>query len=77
MTFGGGCIESLGLLLLQELLVTVVYFNRGPLVVVESGAAHTLIIQLKAKGLDQVKLKTGIGAKPDNVSGVRWDFRLI
>src|SRR5690554_1582138 len=50
---------------------------RGELVIVQPRPAQALVFPDKPQGLDQVKLKAGVGAKPDDVAGVRGDFRLV
>ncbi|MNT14385.1 hypothetical protein D3C72_1493870 [compost metagenome] len=48
----------------------------GILVVVEAGAAQTFVVQLEAQRLDQMQVAAAVGAEPDNVAGIRWNFRL-
>jgi hypothetical protein len=50
--------------------------NVGEFMIIQSGAAQFRIIKFKAQRLDQMQLCTGIGAKPDDVAGVGWNFRL-
>ena len=51
--------------------------NAGPLPVVESGAAQLFIIQLETQWLYKVELAACIGTQANDISGVRWNFRLI
>lgn len=46
------------------------------LVIIQTGTAQPLVIQFEAQWLDQVQATTGIGAEPDNVAGIRRNFRL-
>jgi hypothetical protein len=50
--------------------------DRRVFVVIQSGPLQLPITQLKTQGPDQVEPATGIGAEPDHVSGVGWNFRL-
>ncbi len=44
--------------------------------VIKAGTSQLSVIQLKSVGLDQVQLAAGIRTKPDNIPGIRWNFRL-
>ena len=53
-----------------------VSLERRILVIIKPGAAQPLVIQFEAQRLDQMQAATGIGAEPDNVAGIRRNFRL-
>ena len=51
-------------------------FKRGVLVIIQARTAQTLVVQLEAQRFDQMQAAAGIGAEPDNVAGIRRNFRL-
>ena len=72
--FGGQRKQALRLLGSDESLIVSMKFDRGKFVIVQPGATQALIVPGKAQWLNQVELKTGIGAQANNIAGVRWDF---
>ncbi len=44
--------------------------------VIQAGTAQALVVQFEPQGLDQVQLAATIGAEPDNVARIGWNFRL-
>lgn len=61
---------------LQATVQIGVTLERRVLVVIQARAAQTLVVQLEAQRLNQVQATAGVGAEPDNVAGIRRDFRL-
>ena len=49
----------------------------GEVVVVEPGAAQLRIGEIEAEGLDEMKMGPGDRGKPDGVSGVGRDDRIV
>src|SRR5690554_739 len=60
-----------------KLIQACMALNRGELVVVQPRPPQPLVFPNKPQRFDQVKLKAGVGAEPDNVAGIRWDFGLV
>src|SRR5690606_21935631 len=54
-----------------------VTLHRGELMIVQTRSAQTFVLPDKPQRFNQVKLKAGIGAKSDDVAGVRGDFGLV
>ena len=44
--------------------------------VIEPGAAHRLVADVKSERLDQMQTASAVGGKTDHVAGIGWDFRL-
>ena len=62
---------------LHAIRPTLVDRDRGKFMIVQSRSHQLLILQRKAQRLYQVQPGSSIGAEPDDVAGVRGDFRLI
>ncbi|MNN66136.1 hypothetical protein D3C81_1816930 [compost metagenome] len=60
----------------QAAFQVAVALQGGVLVVVQPGAAQALVVQFEAEGFDQVQMAARVGAQPDNVAGIRRNFRL-
>src|SRR5690606_34748262 len=60
----------------QAVLQVGVALERRVFVIVQPGAAQALVVQLIAEGFDQMQLTPAVGAQPDNVAGIGWNFRL-
>ena len=61
----------------QALGVAFVDADAGELVIIEPCAFHFGRIEREAERLDQMQIRAGVGAQPDDVAGVRGDFRLL
>src|SRR5690606_29966048 len=60
----------------QAALQVGVALQRGEFVVIQAGPAQALVIGFEAQRLDQVQMAAAVGAQPDNVARVGWNFRL-
>jgi len=52
-------------------------FDRGVLMVVETGALQLFVFQGESERLDQMQPAAGVGAEADDIAGVGRDFRLV
>ena len=50
--------------------------DRRVLVVIEARALELAVVQPKPEGANKVQPAPGVGAKPDDVARIRWNFRL-
>ena len=48
--------------------------NLDAFAVIQSSPTKPGIVQIKSERFDQVQSAAGIGAKPDDVPGVRWNL---
>ena len=48
-----------------------------PLMIIETGTAQALVIQLEPQRLDQMQAVTGVGTQPDDVAGIGRNLGLI
>src|SRR6185369_11280734 len=76
-TFGGYGKQAAILEAFRTLGPPVIDGDRGEFVIVQSGAYQLLVIQRKSQRLYKMQHGAGIGAEPDDVAGVRRNFRLI
>ena len=53
-----------------------VNFERRVLVVIQPGAAHLFVAQIKTQRLYQVQLAAGVGGQANHVARVGWNFRV-
>ena len=51
--------------------------QAGEFVIVQPGAFHFARIERETERFDQVQIRTGIGAQPDDVARIGRDFRLV
>ena len=61
--------------LVDESGVVLVDLNVGPFPVIQTGAPQFRIIQDKAQWFDQVQPAACIGAKSDDIAGIRRNLR--
>jgi hypothetical protein len=47
----------------------------GVFMVIETGAAQLLVAQIESERLHQMQPTAGIGGQPDDIAGIRRDFR--
>ncbi len=51
--------------------------DTGTLMVVQTCSTQFAVIQLESQWLNQVQAGSGVSAQTDNVTRIRWDFRLV
>ena len=51
--------------------------NTGIFMVVETGAAQGLVVDVETQWFDKMQFGPGIGAQADDIAGVGWNFGLV
>ena len=75
-TFGGEGKQTRVTEALEAAVEIGVSLERRVLMIIQPGAAQPFVVQLETQRFDQVQAATGVGAEPDNVAGIRRNFRL-
>ena len=60
----------------QTSIEIVMNFDFRKIVIVQAGPLQTFVIQAKSQRLDQMQSGAGVGAQPNDIAGIRRDFRL-